>query len=71
MYHLRSLLPVSIVVNKHAYKPPVHDIMDKYYEMFHVKNQADKKDLLNNPDNPDSPDHSVEDSDADGSHGSM
>ena len=34
---------VSILVNKLAYKPPVKDIMDKYYEMFRGKNGANKK----------------------------
>ena len=29
---------VSIMINKHAYKPSVNDIMDKYYEMFRGKN---------------------------------
>ena len=28
---------VSTIVNKFRYKPSVKDIMDKYYEMFHVK----------------------------------
>ena len=39
------------------------DIMEKYYEMFRGKNQANKKDLFNSPD---SPDHSDQDSDTDG-----
>jgi hypothetical protein len=25
---------VSIMVNKHTYKPSLHDIIEKYYEMF-------------------------------------
>ncbi len=54
---------VSIMVNKLGYKPSVKVIMDKYYEMFRVKNSANKKDFLNSPD---SPDHSDQDSDADG-----
>jgi hypothetical protein len=54
---------VSIIVNKLAYKPSVKDIMDKYYEMFHGKNSANKKDFFNSPD---SPDHSDQDSDVDG-----
>ena len=37
----------------------VHDIMDKYYEMFRGKKQGNKEDLFNTPD---SPNHS----DADG-----
>jgi hypothetical protein len=51
---------VSIIVNKLAYKPSVKDIMDKYHEMFRVKNDANKKDFFNSPD---SPDHSDQDSD--------
>jgi len=57
-----------VVVNKHAYKPPVHDIMEKYYEMFRGKNQANNKDLFNNSD---SPDDLVQDSDEMGTHASM
>ena len=53
---------VSIIVNKLAYKHPLKDIMDKYYEMFRGKNGANKKDFCNSPD---SPDHSDQDSDAD------
>ena len=34
---------VSIIVNEHAYKPSLHDIMGKYYEMFRGKNHANKK----------------------------
>ena len=34
---------VSIMVNKHAYKPSLKDIMDKYYEMFRGKNHTNKK----------------------------
>ena len=37
--------------------------MEKYYEMFRDKNQANKKDVFNSPD---SPEHSDQDSDADG-----
>ena len=54
---------VSIMVNKFAYKPSVKDIMDKYYEMFHGKNSANKKDFFNSPD---SPEHSDQDSDTGG-----
>ena len=54
---------VSIMVNKLAYKPSVKDIMDKYYEMFRVKNSANKKDFFNSPD---STDHSDQDTDTDG-----
>jgi hypothetical protein len=51
------------MVNKHTYKPSLHDIMEKYYEMFRGKNQANKKDFFNCPDNPD---HSDQDSDTHG-----
>ena len=54
---------VSIMVNKIEYKPSVKDIMDKYYEMFRVKNSPNKKKIFNSPDNPD---HSEQDSDTDG-----
>lgn len=54
---------VSIMVNKLTYKVSVKDIMNKYYEMFRVKNSANKKDFFNSPD---SPDHSDHDSDVDG-----
>ncbi len=54
---------VSIMVNKFAHKPPVKDIMDKYYEMLRGKNGTNKKDLSNSPD---STDHSDQDSDTDG-----
>ena len=47
---------VSIMVNKHTYKPSLKDIMDKYYEMFRGKNQTNSSDLFNSP----------EDSDTDG-----
>jgi len=40
---------VSIIVNKHVYKPFLQDIMKKYYDMFRGKNQANKKDLFNGP----------------------
>jgi hypothetical protein len=48
---------VSIIVNKHAYKPPLHDIMEKYYELFRGENQANKKDFFNSSDSPDHSDH--------------
>ena len=46
---------VSIMVNKHAYKPSLNDIMDKsqYYEMFPGKNQANKTDFFNSHEVPD------------------
>ena len=50
---------VSIMINKHTYKPSVKDIMDKYYEMFRGKNRSNKTDFLNSPED-------VEDSDTDG-----
>ena len=50
---------VSIMINKHAYKPSVKDIMDKYYEMFRDKNRGNKTDFFNSPEG-------VEDSDTDG-----
>ena len=50
---------VSIMVNKHAYKPSVKDIMDKYYEMFRGKNRGNKADFFNRPED-------VQDSDTDG-----
>jgi hypothetical protein len=50
-----SLTLVSIMVNKHAYKPSLKDIMDKYYEMFHGRNHTNKTDFFNR----------TEDSDAD------
>ena len=57
----------SIMVNKLAYKPSVKDIMDKYHEMFHVKNSVNKEVFFNIPfNNPDIPDHSDQDSDSDG-----
>ena len=34
---------VSILVNRKAYKPSLHDIMEKYYKMFRGKNQQTKK----------------------------
>jgi hypothetical protein len=43
---------VSIMVNKLVYKPPVKDIMDKYYEMFRCKNSANKKDFSTVPTGP-------------------
>ena len=49
----------SIMGNKHGYKPFPKDIMDKYYEMFRGKNQANKTHFVNSPED-------VEDSDADG-----
>ena len=44
---------VSIIVNKHEYKPSVKDIMDKYYEMYCVKNEGRNEDLFSSPDSPD------------------
>ena len=41
---------VSIMVNKEAYKPPLHDIMEKFYEMFRGKNQGNKEEFFNTPD---------------------
>ena len=38
---------VSIMINKHSYNPSVKDIMDKYYEMFRVKNRGNKTDFFN------------------------
>ena len=57
---------VFIMVNKHAYKPSLKDIMDKYYEMFRGKNQSEsnkklfqhKQASLGVQCSPDSPDHS-------------
>ena len=46
---------VSIMVNKHAYKPSLKDIMDKYYDMFRGRNHTNKTDFFNR----------TEDSDAD------
>ena len=40
---------VSIMVNKHTYKPSLKDIMDKYYEMFRGKNQPNKTDFSTVP----------------------
>jgi hypothetical protein len=50
---------VSILINNHAYKPCVKDIIDKYYEMFRGKNLGNKTNFFNSPQN-------VEDSDTDG-----
>jgi hypothetical protein len=50
---------VSIMINKHAHKPSVKDIMDKYYEMFRGKNRGNKTDFFNRPED-------VQDSDTDG-----
>ena len=50
---------VSIMINKHTYKPSVKDIMGKYYEMFRGKNRGNKSDFFNSPEG-------VEDSDTDG-----
>ncbi len=36
---------VSIMVNRKAYKPSLNDIMEKYYNMFRGKNQANKKEI--------------------------
>ena len=38
---------VSIMVNKHKYKPSLQDVMDKYYEMFRGKNHPNKTDFFN------------------------
>ena len=38
---------VSIMVNKHTYKPSLKDIMDKYYEMFRGRNHTNKTDFFN------------------------
>jgi hypothetical protein len=54
---------VSIMVNKLAYKLSLKDILDKFYEMFRGKNQANKIDFFNSPDRPD---HSDQDSDTNG-----
>ena len=54
---------VSIMVNNLAYKSSLKNVMDKYYEMFCGKDQANKKDFFNCPD---SPNHSDQKSDADG-----
>jgi hypothetical protein len=45
---------VSIMLNKSSVK----DIMDKYYEMFRVKNRGNKSDFFNRPED-------VQDSDTD------
>jgi hypothetical protein len=50
---------VSIMINKHVYKTSVKDVMDKYYEMFRVKNRGNKTDFFNRPED-------VQDSDTDG-----
>jgi hypothetical protein len=47
------------MVNKHVYKPSLTDIMDKYHEMFRVKNRGNKSDFFNRPED-------VQDSDTDG-----
>ncbi len=38
---------VSIMVNKHTYKPSLQDVKDKYYEMFRGKNHPNKTDFFN------------------------
>ena len=38
---------VSIMVNKHTYKPSLQDVMDKYYEMFRGKNPPNKTEFFN------------------------
>jgi hypothetical protein len=38
---------VSIMVNKHVYRPSLKDIMDKYYEMFRGRNPTNKTDFSN------------------------
>ena len=40
---------VSIMVNRHTYKPSPKDIMDKYYEMFSGKNHPNKTDFSTVP----------------------
>jgi hypothetical protein len=47
---------VSIMVNKHAYKPSLKDIMDKYYEMFRGKNHTNKTDFFNRTEESDTDD---------------
>jgi hypothetical protein len=49
---------VSIMIKKHTYNPSVKDIMNKYYEMFRVKNRGNKSDFFNRPED-------VQDSDTD------
>ena len=39
----------SIMVNKHACKPSLYDIVDKYYEMFRGKNQSETKTKTSKP----------------------
>ena len=50
---------VPIMINKHAYKSSVKDIMDKYYEMFRGKNGGNKVHFFNRTED-------VQDSDTDG-----
>jgi hypothetical protein len=38
---------VSMMINKHAYKSSLKDIMDKYYEMFRGRNHTNKTDFFN------------------------
>ncbi len=38
---------VSIMVNKHVYKPSLKEVMDKYYEMFRGMNHGNKTDFFN------------------------
>ena len=40
---------VSIMVNKHTYKPSLKDVMDKNYEMFRGKNHSKKTDFSTIP----------------------
>ncbi len=47
---------VSIMVNKHAYKPSLKDIMDKYYEMFRGNNHTNKTDFFNRTEESDTDD---------------
>ncbi len=47
---------VSIMVNKHTYKPSLKDIMDKYYEMFRGKNHTNKTDFFNRTEESDTDD---------------
>ena len=47
---------VSIMVHKHAYKPSLKDIMDKYYEMFRGKNHTNKTYFFNRTEESDTDD---------------
>ena len=48
------------LVNKLAYKPSLHDIKDKYYEMFRGNVKENKEEFF------DTPDHSDHNTDAEG-----